>query len=241
MQEGVLLCGQTHLGRSKAGLGFFRLALGRRNLFHGKLTWIFSLIRAIVFHDFAHIGFNVASGVERLGADDAFAREVEGVELDGEVGLERDEVEAALPLRGQGACAFGRDGQFEMVFGCQGALGQLVRQARLATALHGHTAQTAEEAAHRPEEPFALHQESCAAADAVVVELGNDEVPVARVRGYADDTFVLVGDGHFNAPATEGMEEEFTEFLPHDRGKKRGRVYASMMVRLMASAFSENS
>ena len=223
---------------------FGSLLCRRRNrgyFFHGKLAWIFPLVGPIVFHDFAHIGFDVARGVERLGANDALAREIEGVELDGETSLERDEVEAALPLRGQGACAFGRDGQFEMVLGRFGALGQLVGQARLATALHGHTAKAAEEAAHRPEEPFALHQESCAAADAVVVEFGNDEVPVAGVRGYADDTFILVGNGHFNAPAAEGMEEEFTEFLPHNRGKTRGDDYASMILRLIASACAVNS
>lgn len=198
---------------------FGSLLCRRRNrgyFFHGKLAWIFPLVGPIVFHDFAHIGFDVARGVERLGADDALAGEIEGVELDGETCLERDEIESALPLRGQGACAFGRDGQFEMVLGFLGALGQLVGQARLATALYGHTAKAAKEAAHRPEEPFALHQESCAAADAVVVELGNDEVPVASVRGHADDTLILMGNGHFNAPAAEGMEEEFRNFLPHN-------------------------
>ena len=55
--------------------------------------------RSVIVHNDAQVGFDVARGVENLGAGDCVRGVVEGVEHDGEVGFQGDEVEAALPLR----------------------------------------------------------------------------------------------------------------------------------------------
>ena len=168
----------------------------------GELT----LERAIIFHDFAHVGIDVARRDEDFVADYFLLFEVHGIEHNGQVGLLRDVVKSALPGVGERAGAFGCDGQFESI-ALQGTLCQLVGQAGLATTLYGHATDGTEKFAQGPKEPFLFHQETCSAAYAGVVELGNDKIPVAGVGRYADDALVIVGHADVYGPAHHAVED----------------------------------
>ena len=99
--------------------------------------------------------------------------------------------------------------------GGEGTLGELVGQAAMALALDGNAAHVAKEDTEGPEEPFLLHQEIGVAPDSTVIELGEDEVEVARVGSNTEDALILMGNTYIYLPTEEAAENEAAQGMRH--------------------------
>ena len=169
---------------------------------------------AEVFFYLLHLCLDVAVGDDSLGADNSPLGEVETIEQDGNPGLEGDVVEAFLPLRLGFACSFRGDAEAERV-GLPCLFCDDVGGVHLLRAIDGYASEPAHQYAHGPEEPFLLHEEVAVVAFGPAVDVADDEVPVARVRGKGYDTFLGQGFGDGLSEVEPSKENLVAKILEH--------------------------
>lgn len=139
---------------------------------------------------------------------------VDGVEDDGNPGSRCDIVEAVFPVLIAFSCPFGGDGEVEC-----GAFpdfcNRLFDQRGPFAPVHRDSPDGLPEVFEREEEPFFFHQEARAPADGSVEQLGYEKVPVARMRGYAEDALGKIRDGDLAAPSQYFEKQKATNELVH--------------------------
>ena len=179
-------------------------------------------IPEVVF-DFLHLCFYVAIGIDDFGANDAFLPVIQSEEEYGQLGLQRDVVEAALPFLHWFACAFGRDTECEgLAF--YGSPCQLIREAHVFLTLHRDTSHATEQRAKWPEEPLLFHHELTAESFGIAVKLSHQEIPVACVRSQCDDVFVGEAHTHVRSPPHQVVEQVSAESLHKASGVELRQV-----------------
>ncbi len=117
-------------------------------------------VEAVVFFDGVEVGVDVVGGVEdAVDADEAFGV-VDVGEQDGDAGLVGDAQEAGVPVVVAAACAFGCDGDDELVAGVE-LLGDLGGDVGVVAAVDGYASESAHEVSYGEDEPGFFHEEFC--------------------------------------------------------------------------------
>ena len=145
-------------------------------------------VRVVILY-FLHLCFDVSIRDDCLGADDVPFREIETIKQDWNLGFQGNIVEASFPFWLSLTRSFRSDAESELL-SLLCLLGNDVRRMHLFASIDGNATKLPHQDSHGPEEPFLLHQEIAMKALGPTVEVADDEVPVARVRGKGYDAFV---------------------------------------------------